>query len=388
MREQERRLLRCITAIDDELVLEADTARFRPKRWGGLIALAACLALVLALPRLWNPKKMAGGFEYQYTTAPEPPAANETAAPENEKAEGPEQDSDGTQKWAPAFRCEAILQEETVGGLSIGMNEAEIQAILGQADLTSNVATNCPDGSVRFSWFYKTGTDPETTNDTTLSLADLGSGLFLNEVHLRGDSTLALSSGIRIGSSKDAVEQAYPDAVRTQEESVENDVILHQDIYTVDGGLQIRLTEGICDSIILGPWLVYPPDEAWEMEQDFFPYVLTSEAITIHLSSDAGWQTVKAVDKAAKRISTVLTISEPEPGEMPEGMPLKWLDLGSGTVVGLLGDDYAVVYTCAGDFDPDSNDNLTPHLSGRFEGLDDAVRQATANPTETWEIEP
>ena len=52
--------------------------------------------------------------------------------------------------------------------------------------------------------------------------------------------------------------------------------------------------------------------------------------------------------------------------------------------MGLHGQDYAVVYACDGDFVPGSYDNLTAQLEGVFGGIDDAVTQALANPTETW----
>lgn len=529
MREQERRLLRCITAIDDELVLEADTARFRPKRWGGLIALAACLALVLALPRLWIPEKVAGGFEYQYTTAPEPPAANETDESENEKYEGPEQ-GEGTEDAAqgPRYGEPEILRTESIGGLYLGMPETEITALLGDAwnDWAEPYAGN--DGFRRVSWLFDTGeANLKSEYDLVLELIDLGSGWQLNHITVNAGCHLPLSRrNITIGSTTEEVRNAYADGGVTDYEygSFSNGETWAY--YAVGGGwdpydpawsgLLFTIYHDAVTLITYGPWVIddAPPERSPDelalggvmpgMTEDMVQTVLgvpakvledsgdglfrwcyealtvafhsfdrtvswiqaldgsgvrldngidfstgqeevirrypeahvtggdpdvdkcdtryaieadrvtltietfkgtvttlrledhrnpllealTVGKLTIHLSSDAGWQTVKAVDKAAKRISTVLTISEPEPGEMPEGMPLKWLDLGSGTVVGLLGDDYAVVYTCAGDFDSDSNDNLTPHLSGRFEGLDDAVRQATANPTETWEIEP
>ena len=70
MRDAERRLFRCIGGIDDELILEAATARFRPKRWGHLIALAACLALVLTIPAFLNQNKGGPEAAPEYEQAP------------------------------------------------------------------------------------------------------------------------------------------------------------------------------------------------------------------------------------------------------------------------------------------------------------------------------
>ena len=114
-------------------------------------------------------------------------------------------------------------------------------------------------------------------------------------------------------------------------------------------------------------------------------YDLTSNALTVYTPTAEGWQTTEVVERAAKRVCTVLTICEPEPAETHEDALTAWLDLGNGTVVGLYSADYAVVYTCEGDFDPDDTAALTPHIEGIFYDLDATLAAALENPTETWD---
>ena len=78
------------------------------------------------------------------------------------------------------------------------------------------------------------------------------------------------------------------------------------------------------------------------------PYSLIADEIIIYRQIKV-WDSVLAIDKAAKGISIILTISEPEPvTETPESPLDRWLDLGNGTAIALLGDDIASIYTYEG----------------------------------------
>ena len=523
MREQERRLLRCITAIDDELILEADTARFRPRPWGGLIALAACLALVIALPGLLRPDQRPGNSGYSYTTAPETPGKHETAASEHEKQDDLEQGTDGTE--SPRYGEAAILGTESIGGLYLGMTMDEITELLGDAWNDWAEPYTGEDGFRRVCWMFDSGEPNKKSEfDLVLEMIDLGAGWQLNHITVERGCHLPLSRhNIAIGSSTEAVRTAYADGGVTDYEYGTSSNGETWAYYAVGGdwdlydpawsGLLFTIYNDAVTLITYGPWVIddaplgLSPDEAFlggimpGMTEDMVQTVLGEPAKVLEDSGDGlfrwcyeamtvafhsfdrtvswvlaldgsgvslnnginfstgqeevarrypgayvtegdpavdkhdtrytvegdfitltietvkgsvttlrledhrnpllealyadeialaggqveGWLIVDAVDKAAKRIATILTISEPEPTDMPEGMPTAWLEFGSGAVVGLLGDDCAVVYSCDGPFDPDSNDNLTPHLSGRFEGLDDALKEARLNPTATWE---
>ena len=276
----------------------------------------------------------------------------------------------------------AILQTETIGGLKLGMTEQEFSTIMGQPDNTSNVSMESPDGAVHFNWFYDTGT--EQNNDTVLALADIGDGWFLNEISLSGDSTLRLSTGIGIGSTDGDIAVACPLAVQTEEVVVENDQPISRFVYTVEDELTITTKNGVCTHIRLGPWLQMPPEEAWETETEPQPYDLVSDEIIIYRWADQQWNTTTVIDRAAKGISTVLTISEPEVSTGEKADVSAWMDFRNGTVVELQGSDRAAVWTYEDDFDPDRTDGLTYQLGGVFLDLDDYVEKALADPDAGW----
>lgn len=504
MREQERRLLRCITAIDDELILEADTARFRPRPWGGLIALAACLALVIALPFHLNGGQEAGSalrpgdgdtVPHQ-STAPAESFATE-AATGHDHGDGSGQNAMDT----ATYNHDPIVRTETFGGLKLGIPVQKVLDILGDPEKITDTFNSTIYTGQLSSYHYP---------GMVLVLGDLGEGLFLNEIYVTGAEAGTFSTGVGIGSAAAEVEAAYPGILRVSDPAwgqiyttnlkhngihcnMDEDVVagimfgpLVLDFtigahampnFLALGGVMPGMTEDMVQTVLGEPakvledsgdglfrwcyeamtvafhsfdrtvsWVLaldgsgvslnnginfstgqeevarrYPGayvtegdpavdkhDTRYTVEGDFITLTietvkgsvttlrledhrnplleaLYADEIALYLSTGEGWLIVDAVDKAAKRIATILTISEPEPTDMPEGMPTAWLEFGSGAVVGLLGDDCAVVYSCDGNFDPDSNDNLTPHLSGRFEGLDDALTEARLNPTATWE---
>lgn len=302
------------------------------------------------------------------------------------ESENKETDSDYSSYAEPEvvsfrFSDAAILQTETIGGLKLGMTEQEFSAIIGKPNNTSNVSMESPDGAVHFNWFYDMGT--KQNHDTVLALADIGDGWFLNEISLSADSTLGLSAGIGIGSTDEEVAAAYPLAAQTEEVVVENDQSISRFVYTVEDGLSITTENGVCTHIRLGPWLQMPPEEAWETEPP--PYDLHSNAITIYQWGDEQWHTTKVIDRAAKWICTVLTISEPEVSTGETAGVSAWMDFGNGTVVELQGNDRAAVWTYEGAFDPDRTDGLTYQLGGVFLDLDDYVEKALADPDAGWE---
>ena len=382
-KEQERRLLRCIGWIDNELILEADQARFRSRNWVHWTALAACLALVVSAPFWLSKHGLQPGNSTQPGNSGESAAADPAQPAKDEAlAQGGEENQSESPVPDLTYGKAEILKTESIGGMYLGMSTAT----LGEPDAISNSGpVTYPDGSTRISWFYDSGTAPDGSYDLTLSLADTGDGWFLNEIFLRGDSDLTLSTGIGIGSTAAEIEAAYPSAVRVQEEAIENDQVLHYNIYTIDEGLTIQTSDDICSSIVLGPWLQTPAEEFWETEP--LPYDLTSNEITIYQWNGGVWEATTVIDRAAKGICTVLTISEPEEAYGEKEGVSAWMDFGNGTAVELLGGDRASIWTYESDtFDPDKTDGLTWHFGGIFLDLDDYVAQALENPTETWVI--
>jgi len=380
MRDAERRLLRCIGWIDNELILEAEQTRFRPRRWGSLLALAACVAVVLSIPFLLpQEEKLALDVEIEQTQGANKGAAGTESALQEDAWE---------ESAGYVYNDAPILFSETISDLKIAMTEQEILDLLGEPVTTGNVEMETPDGAVHKSWFYKTGTNPDVRTDTQLSLANVGDGWFLNEIYLHSNSGLTLSTGIGIGSWIDEVQTAYPDASCTEWTAIENDKEVRGRMLSLGdpAGLSIQVENGVT-WIRLGPWLQIPDEELWNADPEL-PYNLTSGELIHYEWRDKAWVQTRIIDKAAKHICITMTISEPEEAFKEKDGVSRWIDFCNGTAVELRGDDIASVYTYTGEtFDPDKLDGLTWHLEGRYTGLDNAVEQSLANPTETWEVE-
>ena len=115
---------------------------------------------------------------------------------------------------------------------------------------------------------------------------------------------------------------------------------------------------------------------------------LSVNEITIYRWTGKFWETTTVLDKAAKYICTVLTISEPEDAAGEKTGVSMWMDFGNGTAVELPGSDRANVWTYTGDtFDPDKTDGLTWQIGGVFDGLDEYVAAALEDPTATWDTD-
>lgn len=391
MKDSEKRLLHCIGWIDNELILEAEQTRFPGRRWGHVLALAACLALVVAVPL---------GLSRLQAPSPGPAAASNPGeasapaetpkAPETEDADAPIEVSEEPEApvWELSYGNAAILRTESLGGLYLGMPEQEILDLLQEPDATSNSGPmTYPDGSVHVTWVYY-------SRDLTLHLADTGEGWFLNRILMFSKGTLSLSTGVGIGAEEPVVMDAYPDAaVYDSESKVLEDGAwrtVQEMQYIVgdrDSGLTVFLRDGLVNTITLGPWLLDPPQEAWELlqEPEQPSYDLTSDEITIYAWAESHWDIVTVTDRSAKLVSTILTIADPEEPFQKEAGASVWLDFRNGTAVELTGDNHATVWTYDTEaLDLDQRDSLTLQFSGVFQDLDETVAEVMGDPNAAW----
>lgn len=393
MKDSEKRLLRCIGWIDNELILEAEQTRFPGRRWGHVLALAACLALVVAVPL---------GLSRLQAPSPGPAAASNPGeasapaetpkAPETEDADASIEVSEEPEApvWELSYGNAAILRTESLGGLYLGMPEQEILDLLQEPDATSNSGPmTYPDGSVHVTWVYY-------SRDLTLNLADTGEGWFLNEILMFSKGTLSLSTGVGIGADEPVVMDAYPDAaVYDSESKVLEDGAwrtVQEMQYIVgdrDSGLTVFLSDGLVSTVTLGPWLLNPPAEAWDLlqEPEPEPYDLTSSEITIYSMNQEAWDIVTVTDKAAKTISTALTISDPDPAEdAARSSPLWWLDFHNGTAAAVWTESGLVtVFQYEGVFTPEGEENLTSVFTGVFDLAVDSIQEALTDPNAAWD---
>lgn len=328
MRDAERRLLRCIGGIDDELILEAATARFRARRWGHLIALAACLALVLTIPVFLNQSKPGpeAAPGYEYLTSPE--SGNTLAGTEDPELEGGSYDL-------------------SIGGIKPGMTEEEVISILGEPMDQENGWINYNGISIEISRFL-----PQVIT-----------------IDLRNGS-LTLPTGIGPGSTEEELLNTYPGL----EQNDDHEGVTIYTLEQPDQRMTVSVRNSQVDRVIV------------EHLGDLMLDALTVNEITIYQWNGKIWDTTTVIDKAAKYICTVLTISEPEEATGEKDGVSMWMDFGNGTAVELLGGDRASVWTYTGDtFDPDKTDGLTYQIGGVFQDLDKYVSEALADPTATWE---
>lgn len=342
MKEQEKRLLRCVGGIDDPLILEAETRRFPRKHWGGVLALAACAAVVIAVPLLWGQA--------------------EPEVPEVQEKHG--------QLGAPLQE-----QEESLGcATAIDAPEAESYPV-GEG---TEAETDHP---FALGQWYLGRTEPEEgvepdesglwSGDGLTIRFDVFTGAVCKLVAAEG-CTLTLPNGLGVGSTAQDVEAAYPTAQPLD------------GMYTIldgdDAELTMQTENGIVTKLVL------------QAHGDCLLHALTVSELTIYTTSDAGrtWDAVNVTSKAAKRICTTLTISEPEPWEAGTANHESiWIDFGNGAALAMDGHDYASIWAYSAEkLDPARTDGLTWVMNGVFTGLNGTVTQALADPTEIWETLP
>lgn len=339
-----RDLYLCIGEVDDALLEEAAEIRRKP-RWLGIAALAACAALVIALPviaGLGLPQKSAetadasGALweEAEMEAAPESAemkndATSEAAAPEAPASEPETVDGSGAMQEVGEA---ALLLSVRLGDLQLGMTGEQVRAQLGEPDLTSNSgAVLYDDGFWRICWFYNTANDPERLSDANLTFTKADGSeedWVLSEIMVSGSCTWTLDNGLGLGSSRQEILAAYPDA----QESDDGICSLQ------DGNLFLTFDTrtGFAEHITLGGLNEYRLiPEAEQAPVDPYPYTFTpyqtfcGETVTAYTRTGAGWEKTSLTGPQAKHIVTALNIMEPEWVDTPCQAAL-WLVFDTG----------------------------------------------------------
>ncbi len=328
-------LFRCIGNLSDGMIEEAADIKRKP-RWLPIAALAACAVLAISIPLAVRSM----GSTKSASSAAEAPAAEAPAADSAVGAtESPREPEAGG--WDGSDPIAARILSTEIGGLRLGMTEAEILDIAGPADDESNTGIiDRDDGIQEICWFYNTSGSTEVLHDTQLTIAgaDLrgGSDAVLSEILLLSPSTWTLDTGIGIGSPQEAVDAAYPDAAFAPG-GAENTWIYS---YTAgDLYLRILVTDGEVSGIDLGGLNEYHfPDEEEPAPADpytFTPYdTLSGGTVTAYTRTEDGWTQQVLTEKRAKLLVTAFNIMDPEPGDT-QGEPIVWLVFESGGVAAL-----------------------------------------------------
>lgn len=333
-------LFRCIGNLSDGMIEEAADIRRKP-RWLPIAALAACAVLAISIPLAVlsaNSTKSASTADTSAaeTPAAEAPAEADSAVGATESPREPEA-SDG---WDDGDAAARILATE-IGGLRLGMTEAEVASLHDGPDSFSNSgAVERGDGLQEICWFYNTSGSADVLYDASLTLVgdDVRDGpdAVLCSIWVTSPSTWTLDTGIGIGSPQEAVDAAYPDAAFAPG-SAENTWIYS---YTAgDLYLRILVTDGEVSSIDLGGLNEYHlPDEEKPAPADpytFTPYdTLSGGTVTAYTRTEDGWTQQVLTEKRAKLLVTAFNIMDPEPGDT-QGEPIVWLVFESGGVAAL-----------------------------------------------------
>ena len=337
-------LFRCIGNLSDGMIEEAADIRRKP-RWLPIAALAACAVLAISIPlavRSANSPKSASTADPSAAETPaaeapaEAPAETDSAGGATERPREPEA-SDG---WDDGDAAARILATE-IGGLRLGMTEAEVASLHDGPDSFSNSgAVERGDGLQEICWFYNTSGSADVLYDASLTLVgdDVRDGpdAVLCSIWVTSPSTWTLDTGIGIGSPQEAVDAAYPDAAFAPG-SAENTWIYS---YTAgDLYLRILVTDGEVSSIDLGGLNEYHlPDEEKPAPADpytFTPYdTLSGGTVTAYTRTEDGWTQQVLTEKRAKLLVTAFNIMDPEPSDT-QGEPIVWLVFESGGVAAL-----------------------------------------------------
>lgn len=337
-----RDLYLCIGEVDDQLLEEAAEIRRKP-RWLGVAALAACAALVIALPviaglglpqksaetadasgALWEEAEMEAAPE---SAEPENVTASDAAAPEAPASEPETVDGSGAMQEAGEA---AQLMSVQLGGLQLGMTSEQVRAQQGEPDQISNSgAVLYDDGFWRICWFYNTANDPERLSDAKLTFTKPDGSeedWVLSEIMISGSCAWTLDNGLGLGSSQESILAAYPDA----QESDDGICSLQ------DGGLFLTFDTrtGFAEHITLGGLNEYQlmpeTEQAPADPYTFTPYqTLCGETVTSYTRTGAGWEKTVLTGPQAKHIVTALNIMEPEWVESTCDAAL-WLVFDSG----------------------------------------------------------
>ena len=333
-------LFRCIGNLSDGMIEEAADIR-RKKRWLPIAALAACAVLAISIPlavRSSNSTKSASTADTSTAESPaaEAPAEADSAVGATESPREPE----ASGGWDDGDAAARILATE-IGGLRLGMTEAEVASLHDGPDSFSNSgAVERGDGLQEICWFYNTSGSADVLYDASLTLVgdDVRDGpdAVLCSIWVTSPSTWTLDTGIGIGSPQEAVDAAYPDAAFAPG-SAENTWIYS---YTAgDLYLRILVTDGEVSSIDLGGLNEYHlPDEEKPAPADpytFTPYdTLSGGTVTAYTRTEDGWTQQVLTEKRAKLLVTAFNIMDPEPSDT-QGEPIVWLQFESGGVAAL-----------------------------------------------------
>lgn len=357
MKEQENRLLRCIGDIDEPLIMEAETRRMPRKHWGGVLALAACAAVIVAVSGLWGQD---ASKQLQENVVVEETQQQAQSDPAEEEAQQQTQVSVDTDEPAE-IQTEAPNEISILPELEECIVAAADEWILGGFSLGMTLEQAGVKTDENWCWAH----DGLTVHIDPFSKT-------ICQITVSGSSSATLANGLKIGSTAQEVAQVYPTA---QDEDGE---------YTSHDGLG----QTMCITVENG----YVTGLALRTHTDCLLSALTSATLDIYTKEEGRlWHRVPVTTKAAKRICGIFTISEFEPleGAVSPSVDV-WIDFGGGAAASVNREyEYVVIWSYTGDcLDLSRTDELIQVTDGVVSGIDGPLTQALADPTEIWDTMP
>ena len=159
----------------------------------------------------------------------------------DQQEEKPEELSD-EEEPAPDAEQDFSISSESIGGLSLGLDEAAVTGILGQPDEATDPEEWGSDGLMHKNFTYKDlGID--------IGLVDNSGAFVIFSVSVTAPYDGATSEGIRIGSTEAEVVAAYGNHINTEDSAVlENSIV----VGSIFEGLVFNMASGSVETMFLG----------------------------------------------------------------------------------------------------------------------------------------
>lgn len=173
------------------------------------------------------------------TTSAPPPSATQSAAPTTSAATTPSAAPSGQATTPPA---EGIWMKETLGGIALGMAEADVEKVLGKPDKTTAPTEEGASGDWAFGWTYKA-----KGIDVSFAGPKKDGVHHVRLILTTKTSKLKTGAGIGAGSTKADIEKAYGKDVN--KESTADQILVGPEQYDA---MKFHMEKGAVVGVVIG----------------------------------------------------------------------------------------------------------------------------------------
>ncbi len=133
------------------------------------------------------------------------------------------------------------LMKETIGDLSLGIDDSAILKLLGEPDKKSAAQIWGADGMEHQRWIYQ-------SKGIELGMVRKGSQQVVDRISLKSPCDYKTQRGIKIGSTVAEVQLAYNAEINPQDSRQESSIVAG----TIYGGIIFGIKDGVATSIFIG----------------------------------------------------------------------------------------------------------------------------------------